>query len=141
MLLRTVALLSISISLFLIAMAAYALVDPYDVKLAMYDLVSSEEAANWANSWNRAAIHILIGGVLTLSAAIGMWCARRWSMILLCIACIWLLLFNWPSVSAGQILRSQNTAELIGIGVLTVGAILSIVLYARWNHFAPSPNE
>jgi len=141
MMLRALSIIVCSTSLLLIGMAGYALVDPYDVKLAMYDLVSSEEAASWGSSWVHAAVHMLIGGVLGLSAGIGMWLSRRWSMLLIFIACLWLLLFHWRSVSAGQGLWLQDSESLIEIGILVVAASLSIVFYARWSHFAPSPNN
>lgn len=141
MLLRSFAVLGTSLSLFLIGTGTYALVDPYDVKLSMYDFVGPDEAASWADAWNRAAIHILIGGLLMLWAGLGMWFKRRWSMIILSITCVWLLLAHSHLFAFGQAPSFSNPEAVSEFSVLFIGAIVSIVFYAKWSRFAPSPNK
>ena len=139
--LKILALLAIPFSLLLIGLGTYALVDPNDIELAMYDLVSPTQAASWSSAWNRAAAHTLVGGMLLLSAGIGMLFKYRWSMIVLLTAFLWLLLAHFPLFTLRQISIFNDTGAAIEVFALISGGILSILGFLNWNRFFPSPNK
>ena len=125
----------------LVVLSSYTLIDPYEVQLAIREILDEEDASKWISAWRSSAVHVLVGGALALCAAVGMWARKRWSMALLFLTSAWFLLLSLlPAYGVGAH-AVKGLLEVLELALLVFVACASAIAFIRWQSNAQSPNK